>query len=457
MMKVVCVGSGYVGSVTAAAFAFLGHDTTVIDIDPNKIKLIQSGKSPIYEPELDQLISMTIGKTLHAETKYDSVNHADIIFICVGTPSKADGTVDMTYVTQVAEQIASRLNPESFTVIVNKSTVPVGTADRVTGRVRQKSGLQAGVHFSVVSNPEFLREGCALEDVFFPDRIVIGSESDTAKTKMRELYGRLLERHKYKQWSETFSFLNQLDKPPAIYFETDSKSAEMIKYASNAFLSVKISYINEIARLCDALGAQVQQVAKGMGLDGRIGSKFLQVSSGWGGSCFPKDTIELLSTSQKYGRELTVVKAAIDSNLAMHKYCVDKIRDRLKSLNGKTVGILGLTFKPNTDDARKSQAQVIIARLLELGANVKVHDPKGMEMFQAINSELQITYCENPEETAQYADAIVLLTHWDQYLQLDWKEMYKRMSNPYILDTRNVLPRPELIHIGFQVEGLGTS
>lgn len=456
-MRVVCVGSGYVGSVTAAAFAFLGHDTTVIDIDPNKIRMIQSGNSPIYEPELDRLISMTIEKTLHAETGYDSVNQADIIFICVGTPSKADGTVDLTYVTQVAEQIAPRLNPDSFTVIVNKSTVPVGTAERVSGIVKQISGLQAGIHFSVVSNPEFLREGSALEDVFFPDRIVIGSESEKAKVIMRELYDRLVKRHDYEQWSETFSCLNQHDKPPAIYFETDSKSAEMIKYASNAFLSVKISYINEVARLCDALGAQVQHVAKGMGLDDRIGNKFLQVSSGWGGSCFPKDTIELLSTSQKYGRELTVVKAAIDSNLAMHEYCVDKIKSRLKSLNGKTIGILGLTFKPNTDDVRKSQAQVIIAKLLELGANIKVHDPKGMEMFRKFNMDFPIIYCEKPEETAQYADAIVLLTHWDQYLQLDWSELYSRMSNPYILDTRNVLPRSELIHMGFQVEGLGTS
>ncbi|MEK8127119.1 UDP-glucose/GDP-mannose dehydrogenase family protein [Paenibacillus filicis] len=456
-MKVVCVGSGYVGSVTAAAFAFLGHDTTVIDIDPNKIKMIQSGKSPIYEPELDQLISLTIGKTLHAETGYDSVIHADVIFICVGTPSKADGTVDLTYVTQVAEQIASRLNPESFSVIVNKSTVPVGTADRVAGIIKQISGLQAGIHFSVISNPEFLREGCALEDVFFPNRIIIGSESEKAKIIMRELYDRLLKRHEYEQWSETFSFLNQQGKPPAVYFETDSKSAEMIKYASNAFLAVKISYINEVARLCDALGAHVQQVATGMGLDDRIGDKFLQVSSGWGGSCFPKDTMELLSTSQKYGRELTVVKAAIDSNLTMHEYCVDKIRDRLKSLNGKTVGILGLTFKPNTDDVRRSQAEVIIAKLLELGAHVKVHDPKGMELFRTIHSQFQIMYCEKPEETAQYADAMVLLTHWDQYLQLDWRELYSRMSNPYILDTRNVLPHPELIQLGFQVEGLGTS
>lgn len=456
-MRVVCVGSGYVGSVTAAAFAFLGHDTTVIDIDPNKIRMIQSGNSPIYEPELDRLISMTIEKTLHAETGYDSINNADIIFICVGTPSKADGTVDLTYVTQVAEQIAPRLNPDSFTVIVNKSTVPVGTAERVTAIVKQISGLQAGIHFSVVSNPEFLREGSALEDVFFPDRIVIGTESEKAKIVMRELYDRLLKRHDYEQWSETFSCLNQPDKPQAIYFETDSKSAEMIKYASNAFLSVKISYINEVARLCDALGAQVQHVAKGMGLDDRIGNKFLQVSSGWGGSCFPKDTIELLSTSQKYGRELTVVKAAIDSNLTMHEYCVDKIKSRLKSLNGKTIGILGLTFKPNTDDVRKSQAQVIIAKLLELGANIKVHDPKGMEMFRKFNMEFPIIYCEKPEETAQYADAIVLLTHWDQYLRLDWSELYSRMSNPYILDTRNVLPRSELIHMGFQVEGLGTS
>lgn len=456
-MKVVCIGSGYVGSVTASAFALLGHHTTVIDIDESKIKLMQAGKSPIYEPGLDQLISLMIGKTLFAETSFDTISTADAIFICVGTPSNPDGTVDMNYVKQVSQQIATHLNPNSYSIIVNKSTVPVGTVDLVTSIVEKNSSLRSGIHFSVVSNPEFLREGCALEDVLFPDRIIIGTENERAKTVMRQLYDNLLNRHQFEKWTEVFDFFEQLDKPKAVYFETDAKSAELIKYASNAFLSVKISYINEIARLCDALGAQVQEVARGMGLDDRIGSKFLQVSSGWGGSCFPKDTLEILSTSQKYGSELSIVKAAVTSNEAMQKYCILKIRNELKSLFGKTIGILGLTFKPNTDDARQSQAQIIIRQLLELGANVQVHDPKGMEMFKEINSDLPIVYCANPEDTASHADAVVLLTHWECYLQMNWNNLYPHMRYPYILDTRNVLPSKELHSIGFKVEGLGIS
>lgn len=454
-MNVVCIGSGYVGSVTGTAFAVLGHKTTVIDIDENKVKLMNAGKSPIYEPGLDHLISTCIGKTLFATIHYEAVSEADVIFIGVGTPSKSDGTADLKYIKLAAEGIRKHMNRNKFTVIVNKSTVPVGTADLVASIIEDNSGLISNVHFAVVSNPEFLREGYALEDVFFPDRIVIGSNNEQAKFIMKSLYHNLVNYVRYEEISRNFHFKFQPSPSKPVYFETDVKSAEMVKYASNAFLAVKISYINEIARLCEILGANVMQVATGMGLDSRIGNKFLQVSSGWSGSCFPKDTAELLATSHKYSCELNVIEAAVESNMIMHNFVVDKIKRRLKSLNGKTIGILGLTFKPNTDDARNTQAAVIIGELIGVGARVKVHDPQGMAMFNSLNSELEIAYCNEAREVAVNADAVILLTHWDEYRNLNWNEMYRVMKQSYLLDTRNFLNFQHLIDIGFEYEGMG--
>ncbi|WP_166238550.1 UDP-glucose dehydrogenase family protein [Paenibacillus turpanensis] len=454
-MNVVCIGSGYVGSVTGTAFAVLGHKTTVLDIDEKKVGLMNSGKSPIYEPGLDHLISTYIGKTLFATTDYSCIHDADVVFVGVGTPSKPDGTADLKFIKLAAEGIGRHLNPNQYTVIVNKSTVPVGTADLVSSIIEETSGLKPNVHFAVVSNPEFLREGYALEDVFFPDRIVIGADHERAGLVMKNLYHNLVNRIGYAEKSQDFIFPHQIPVTQPVYFETDVKSAEMIKYASNAFLAVKISYINEMARLCEVLGANVTSVATGMGLDSRIGNKFLQVSSGWSGSCFPKDTAELLATSRKYGCELTVVEAAVESNVQMHNFVVDKIKRRLKSLNGKTVGILGLTFKPNTDDARKTQASVIINDLINVGARVKVHDPQGMEMFQALNSNLDVQYCEDAHQVAANSDALVLLTHWDEYNVLRWNEVFSSMKQPYILDTRNFLNQAELQALGFAYEGVG--
>lgn len=454
-MNIVCIGSGYVGSVTGAAFATLGHRTTVIDIDKKKVELINSGKSPIYEPGLDELISSYIGNTLFAVDHYEVVREADVVFIGVGTPSKPDGTADLKYIKLAAQGIGKHLNAERFTVIVNKSTVPVGTADLVSSIIEENSALIPNEHFAVVSNPEFLREGYALEDVFFPDRIVIGADNERARAMMSALYQGIVQRENYFEKSADFQFDYKLDNKKPDYFETDIKSAEMIKYASNAFLAVKISYINEIARLCEVLGADVTAVSKGMGLDSRIGNKFLQVSSGWSGSCFPKDTAELLATSRKYGCELGVIEAAVQSNLQMHNFVADKIKRRLKSLNGKTIGILGLTFKPNTDDARNTQASVIIREFAEVGARIKVHDPQGMTMFRALNPELDIAYCDDPLEVAEQVDGLVLLTHWQEYADLDWKEMFNKVRTPYLLDTRNFLDHSYLREIGFDAEGLG--
>lgn len=455
-MKVVCIGSGYVGSVTGTAFAILGYPTIIVDMDARKVKEINGGKSPIYEPGLASCIErMVQASRLSAAQTYDCVYEADVVFIAVGTPSKPDGAVELKYVRAAARSIGEHLNPSQFTVIVNKSTVPVGTSELVATIIEEVSGLENNRHFAVVSNPEFLREGYALEDVFFPERIIIGSGSPKAKKVMRDLYKPLLERTNYAELSAHLAFAGSHEATKTVLFESDAKSAELIKYVSNAFLSVKISYINEVARLCDSLGANVNDVSYGMGLDTRIGNKFLQVSSGWSGSCFPKDTAEILSESQKYGSELTIVKAAIDSNISMHDYCIQKIQRSLTSLNSKNIAILGLTFKPNTDDARHTQASYIIGKLLDLGATVSVHDPKGMSMFQQMNSQLQIRYCERPIDAAAGADALVLLTHWDEYRLMNWETVYKLMKNRYILDTRNFLKKLNLGELGFAYEGLG--
>jgi UDPglucose 6-dehydrogenase len=453
-MKVVCIGAGYVGCVTAAACAAWGYPTTVIDVDSARIAALKAGRSPIYEPGLEGLVAGTAGGLLQASESYEAVSEADVVFICVGTPSGEDGTADLSCVDSAAGRIAGHLNPNRFTVVVNKSTVPAGTADRVRSRLAKASGLEPERHFTVVSNPEFLREGFALEDVFFPDRIVIGAENGQARSRMRELYRPLLERSGYSGLSGLLPLGRLMNKPGAVYMETDTKSAELIKYASNAFLAVKISFINEIARLCDALGAHVPDVARGMGLDGRIGPKFLQVSSGWSGSCFPKDTAEILAASEKYGQPLTIVRAAVESNRRMHDYCVEKLLRRCRTLNGKTIAVLGLTFKPDTDDARLTQASYMIGRLLKLGASVQVHDPKGMEMFRKLNGSLTVQYCGHAEEAAAGADALMLLTHWKEYLELDWGRLLLAMRTPYVLDTRNVLA-DVLRGLPCQYEGLG--
>ncbi|RKN85322.1 UDP-glucose dehydrogenase family protein [Paenibacillus ginsengarvi] len=454
-MKVAVIGAGYVGSVTGAAFAASGHHVTVIDSDKRKVDRINSGRSPIYEPGLDALIdAMVRRRLLSASDRYDSIRDADVAFIAVGTPSRPDGTADLAYVRSAADAIGDAINRDRFTVIVDKSTVPVGTAALVASRIEERSGLKHGEMFAVASNPEFLREGYALEDVFYPDRIVIGTGNAKARRMLRKLYAPLLGRRTYGALADV---VPQPSRPLAepVYFETDEKSAEMIKYVSNAFLAVKISYINEVAKLCEALGTDVNDVAAGVGLDSRIGAKFLQVSSGWSGSCFPKDTAELLSASRKYGNELTIVQAAVDSNRSMHDYCVEKVRRRLKTLIGKRIGVLGLTFKPNTDDARQTQASAIISGLLDLGASVSAHDPQGMAMFQTLNPDLEVRYCSSGEETAEGADGVLLLTHWDEYARLDWVAMRRRMRTPYVLDTRNFLRKAPWKKRGIEYEGIG--
>lgn len=453
-MNVVCIGAGYVGSVTAAAFAVLGHTVTVIDLDRRKVECINAGSSPIYEPGLSALIKRCAGNSLFASLDYDSIREADVVFICVGTPSKADMSADLTYVRGAASKIGQYLHPQRLSVVVNKSTVPVGTTDLVASMIEDASGFRQGQNFEVVSNPEFLREGFAVEDVFYPDRIVIGTTNDQAENVMKALYDPIMTRNGYGELSDILPGVSEERKQPA-WLRTSPKSSELIKYASNAFLAVKISYINEMARLCDAIGASVTEVAAGMGLDSRIGSKFLRVSSGWSGSCFPKDTAELLATASKYGCRQHVVTAAVEANERMHAYCVQKVQAKLKTLQGKRIGVLGLTFKPNTDDARRSQASVIIRQLCDLGGQVYAHDPQGMESFRSLNPDLPVQYCDRPETTAVKSDALILLTDWDCYLGMSWQQVRPTMRHPYVLDTRNVLDGGRMTEWGFLYEGLG--
>ncbi|GIP39136.1 UDP-glucose 6-dehydrogenase [Paenibacillus sp. J31TS4] len=450
-MKIACIGSGYVGTVTGAAFAALGYDTLIIDLDGRKVDQINEGISPIYEPGLQSLLAEICGKTLRASTSYQDLEGVSLIFICVGTPSKEDGSADLSWIKRAAEDIARVLDSRQHTTIVLKSTVPVGTADFFSLLVEKESGLQRGTQFSVVSNPEFLREGFALGDFLFPDRIVVGVEDDRSRQRLRRLFQPILDRN----YPEKLFMYGDADKPKPVYFETDIKSSEMIKYVSNAFLAVKVSYINEVARLCDKLGANVKDVAYGMGLDTRIGPKFLQVSAGWSGSCFPKDTMELLATSGRYGTRMDIVRAAVQSNEEMHSYCLEKLQAMLLSLNGKRIGILGLTFKPDTDDARATQASFFIRNLLEMGAHVSVYDPKGMPMFRALNKELPIAYCERGEDTAVRSDALLLLTHWEEFLMLPWQEMVCTMRTPHLLDTRNCLPAARFRAMGYRYQGVG--
>lgn len=438
-MNVVCIGAGYVGTVTAASFADSGHNTTLIDIDREKIAKINSLELPFFEPGLSCLITKHLNSRLTITTSYEAVSMADVIFIAVGTPSSPNGCADITYIKLAAKTIAEHLSPERFTVIANKSTVPVGTGELVTDIIAKVSGLSEK-HFVVVSNPEFLREGSALEDVFKPDRIVVGSNNAHAIDIMYNLYKKQLE-----------------CSPDSIYFTTDVRSAELIKYVSNAFLAVKISYANEVAQLSDHIGANVTDVIEGMGLDKRIGNKFLSVSNGWGGSCFKKDTSELLVKSAALDCQFSIVKAAVEVNKKMPLYCLNKLKQSLAGLDftSSTVGVLGLTFKPNTDDVRETQSEIFIRELLKLGFNVNAHDPKGIEMFQKIHSDLSITYCKSILELFQDTSGVILLTHWSEYANIDWSKVKLLMKNAYVLDTRNFLDRDHLINLGFSYDGIG--
>jgi UDPglucose 6-dehydrogenase len=462
-MRVCVIGTGYVGLVTGVCLAHIGHHVICVDNNEEKIKLMKSGQSPIYEPGLSELMhgASESGRLEFTSDLGAGVAHGEILFIAVGTPPLPTGESDTRYVEAVARGIGAHLN-DGYKVIVNKSTVPIGSGDWVRMIVldgvaeRQKSLVTAGgvpeeerieqiaAEFDVVSNPEFLREGSAVYDTFNPDRIVLGSNNPKAIAMMQELYAPLVER----------KFAEDQSLPPVPVVVTDVNSAEMIKYAANAFLATKISFINEVANICDRVGADVTQVAKGIGLDSRIGNKFLQAGIGWGGSCFPKDVLALIHTADDYGHEAQLLKAAVSVNQRQRLIAIEKLQQELKILKGKTVGLLGLTFKPDTDDLRDAPALNLIEQLNRLGAKVKAYDPiiSQTGMRHGLSGVIVET---DPERLADGCDALVVVTDWDQFRKLDYVKMAKLMNNPVMIDGRNFLDRETLLSAGFRFLGIG--
>jgi UDPglucose 6-dehydrogenase len=434
-MKIAMIGTGYVGLVTGTCFSEFGHHVTCIDKLAEKITALQSGKIPIYEPGLEAMVQKnTAAAHLNFTTGLaEAITGAEAVFIAVGTPSsrRGDGYADLTYIYDAAREIAPHL--KGYTVIVTKSTVPVGTARQVA---RVISETNPAADFDVASNPEFLREGAAINDFMRPNRIVIGVDSERAAAVLREIYKPLY----------------LLETP---ILTTDIETAELIKYAANAFLAVKISFINEMANICEAVGADAIALAKGIGLDGRIGSKFLHPGPGYGGSCFPKDTLALLRIVQEHGAAARIVEAAVEVNAAQKARMIKKIRDALGgSEAGKTIGVLGLTFKPETDDMRDAPAATILPALIEKGATIRAHDPQGMHEAAKILPPT-VAYVDNPYEACTDADAIVLMTEWNQYRALDLVRLKGIMKTPVFIDLRNVYEPKTMKDKGFSYVGVG--
>ncbi len=454
-MNVVIVGTGYVGLTTGVALTYLGHQVTCLDIDPEKIEQLKKGIPPIYEYGLPELLDMS-KRRMRFTTSYDDagIEQADVIFISVGTPPQRDGSPNLVYVQQAAEAIGHRLG-EGFTVVVNKSTVPIGSGNWVGSLIRDafnsRNGRKPNGRFAVGSNPEFLREGSALHDTFYPDRIVIGSEDPRALDVLANLYRPIL--------NQDFTAPAFLPRPEALsavpMVTTDLASAELIKYAANAFLALKISYINEIAQLAEKVGADISQIARGIGLDTRIGSRFLSAGIGWGGSCFGKDTSALISTAHEYRLEMPIVDAARQVNYRQRVWVVEKLQDELKILKGRTVALLGLAFKPQTDDLRDAPALDIAKHLMLRGAKVNAHDPIAIQNARNFYGDLGLNYYDEVIDAVQDADAVILVTDWPDYRKLDWNQIRQQVNMPLVLDGRNFLSRDTLERAGFQYLGVG--
>ncbi len=447
-MRVCVIGTGYVGLVTGACLAYIGHDVICVDNNEEKVKLMKSGQSPIHEPGLPEVIAESIhqGKIEFTTDIAAGIKHGEILFIAVGTPSLADGRSDMRYVEAVARSIGESLT-EGYRVIVNKSTVPIGSGDWVRMIVLDGMAGKSNadrIQFDVVSNPEFLREGVAVYDTFNPDRIVVGSGSARALKLMQELYTPIIDR----------SFAVDKTLPPVPVVVTDLNSAEMIKYAANAFLATKISFVNEVANICDRVGADINEVARGIGLDSRIGSKFLQAGIGWGGSCFGKDVSALIYTAEDYGYSTEILKACVRVNELQRTLVVEKLQQALKILKGKTIGLLGMTFKPDTDDMRDAPALTLIDQLSRLGARVKAYDPLVSQsgLRQGFSNVIVET---DLERLADGCDAVVLVTDWKEFLAIDYAKMLTLMVNPVIVDARNFLDGKALEELGYKYIGIG--
>ncbi|MFL6796370.1 MAG: UDP-glucose dehydrogenase family protein [Xanthobacteraceae bacterium] len=432
-MRIAMIGTGYVGLVSGACFADFGHEVTCVDKDAEKVTALQRGEIPLYEPDLDRMVrTNSKAGRLHFTTELAGPTAAaEAVFIAVGTPSRrGDGYADLSYVFAATREIAAAL--DGFTVIITKSTVPVGTGDEIERVLRDE---RPDAEFAVVSNPEFLREGAAIRDFKHPDRIVVGSEDERARKVMAEIYRPL--------------YLNQA---PILY--TTRRTAELIKYAANAFLATKITFINEIADLAEKVDADIQQVARGIGLDNRIGAKFLHAGPGFGGSCFPKDALALVKTGQDHQAPLRIVETVLAVNEARKRAMARKVAAPFAGqLRGKTVAVLGLTFKPDTDDMRDAPSIPLISALQDMGAKVRVYDPAGLEQAKAVLAD--VVYCDGPYSCADNADALVIATEWEQFRALDFERLRQTMACPVLVDLRNIYRPEEVAQYGFLYESVG--
>lgn len=432
-MRVAMIGTGYVGLVSGACFSNFGHHVVCVDKDASKIDRLKKGEIPIFEPGLERLVADNVasGRLTFTTDLKAAMPGAEAVFIAVGTPSRrGDGFADLSYVYDAAAEIADTLS--SYAVVVTKSTVPVGTSNRVEQIIRQR---KPDAEFDVASNPEFLREGSAIEDFQRPDRVVVGADTDRARAVMRALYRPL--------------FLN--DKTPFVF--TSRESSELIKYAANAFLAMKITFINEMADLCEKSGADIQDVSRGIGLDGRIGSKFLNAGPGYGGSCFPKDTLALVRQAAEYDAPSRLIEAVVDVNSQRKKRMAEKIISAFDGVKGKTVAILGVTFKPNTDDMRDSPSLDIIPALQAAGATVRAFDPEGMK--EASKLLPGVTWANSTIEALTQADGVVILTEWNEFRALDFVQIKPKLKRPLLVDLRNIYTPKEVVEAGFEYHSIG--
>jgi UDPglucose 6-dehydrogenase len=446
-----------VGTVTGACLSYLGHHVTCVDTDAVKIAKLQRGETPIYEPHLEELLQLAAGRGgIEFSTELGAaVAASDVIFIAVGTPPLETGEANLMYLESAAKSIGGAMDDSRFRVVVNKSTVPVGCGNLVEALVREgisetRPEGKRTIRFGVASNPEFLREGCAIADSLYPDRIVVGADPETLEV-MRQLYKPLV--------SQQFDPPAGVPRPAAMtevrMLTTTLTSAEMIKYAANAFLAMKIGFANEIANICERVGAEATEVMSGIGLDSRIGAKFLNPGVGWGGSCFGKDIRALLSTAKEYGYESKLLRASLEVNAAQRQMVIQKLQEKLFILKGRTIGLLGLAFKPDTDDLRDAPALHIAERLTQVGARVKVYDPIAMNACREQRSDLKIRYCESALEVAEESDALVVVTEWSEFRSLDLAKLAAVMNKPLLVDGRNIFRPEQAAAAGFDYSGVG--
>jgi len=457
-MRVTVIGTGYVGTVTGACLSYFGHRVTCVDNNAGKIEQLRRGEMPIYEPCLEELLRLAAARGgIDFTTELaGAAAESDVIFIAVGTPSLDTGEANLCYLEAAARSIGAAMDDAKFRVVVNKSTVPVGSGNLVETLVRE--GIREAhpadlklIRFGVASNPEFLREGSAIADSLYPDRLVLGAEEGRTLQILRELYQPLVD--------QTFDAPAFLARPAAVtqvpVVTTTLTSAEMIKYAANAFLAVKIGFANEVANICERVGAEAPEVMAGIGLDSRIGARFLNPGLGWGGSCFGKDIQSLLHTAREYGYQSRLLEAALEVNQAQRQLAIQRLQEKLFILKGRTIALLGLAFKPETDDLRDAPSLQIAERLVQMGARVKVYDPVAMPACREHHPGLRIQYCDSAEDAAQDADALVLVTEWRQFAALDLGGLAKRMARAILVDGRNLFDPETARKAGFDYCGIG--